>query len=77
MAPHLAEGSKHLFNYPEAFTTLPEYSAHRGQVVEVVRPLTAAEYDNEGDAMYLVRAADGWEGHAFDSELQPVAVSAG
>ncbi len=62
-----------IFNYPKQFTTLPDYTAHAGQVVTIVRPLRSDgpdfEYDYEGELMYLIRADDGWEGHAFDSEL--------
>lgn len=61
------------FNYPEGFTTLPEYSAHRGQVVTITRPLRRGdEYDYDGEGMYEIRAADGWTGHAFYSELAKV-----
>ena len=61
-----------IFNYPAEFTTLPDYSAHRGQRVQVVRELIdGVDYDLEdGDTMFLIRADDGWEGHAFASELQ-------
>ena len=60
-----------IFAYPTEFTTLPDYSAHVGQAVEVVRPLRRGdEYDYCGDGMYLVRASDAWEGHAFYSELR-------
>lgn len=59
-----------VFHYPEQFETLPDYSAHRGQLVEVVRPLRRDEYDFQGESMFLIRAADGWEGRAFRSELQ-------
>jgi len=60
-----------IFNYPKEFTTLPEYTAHTGQVVTVIRPLTNEEADQGGDLelMYLVRADDGQELHAFESEL--------
>jgi len=61
---------KRKFHYPENFTTLPDYSEHRGQMVEVIRPLTRDEYTFEGEAMFLIRAADGWEGEAYRSELQ-------
>lgn len=61
-----------IFDYPEAFTTLPEYTAHAGQLVTVVRPLIdGAEYDNQGDPMFRIRASDGWEGDAWKSELRP------
>jgi len=61
---------KKRFGYPGVFTTLPEYTAHAGQTVEVVRQLTNDECDPECQPMYLIRAADGWEGHAFDDELE-------
>lgn len=62
-------GTSRKFNYPVEFVTLPEYSAHRGQQVEVVRRLTNDECDVAMQPMYLVRAADGWEGHADRGEL--------
>jgi hypothetical protein len=63
-------GSRVRFDYPDAFTSLPDYTAHAGQIVSVVRPLDpATEYDDQGERMYVVRADDGWEGHAFRSEL--------
>jgi hypothetical protein len=61
------------FDYPEHFVTLPGYSAHRGQAVEVLRELVdGEEYDGPLaglERMYRVRAADGWEGDAWESEL--------
>lgn len=65
----MANAPAYIFQYPNEFQTLPEYSAHRGAPVIVLRPLTRAEYDYQGEGMYLIRAADGWEGHAFRSEL--------
>lgn len=62
--------SERTFYYPREFKTLPEYTAHAGQKVEVLRPLTRDEYDFEGEAMFLVQASDGWQGHAYRSELQ-------
>lgn len=62
--------SRRTFHYPKEFVLLPDYSAHRGQQVTVVRPLTRQEYDFEGEAMFLIRADDGWEGHAWRTELQ-------
>lgn len=63
-----------LFTYPEAFQEYPEYRAHSGQVVEVIRELIdGEEYDGPlaglPECMFLIRAADGWEGHAFETEL--------
>lgn len=63
----------YIFDYPEAFVTLPGYTEHAGQLVEVVRPLRRDEFDFESEAMFLVRAEDGWEGHAYRSELRRVA----
>lgn len=63
---------RYVFDYPEAFVTLPEYSARRGQLVEVVRPLKRhVEFPYEGEAMFRIRAEDGWEGDAWRSELRP------
>jgi hypothetical protein len=59
-----------VFDYPAAFTTLPDYTAHAGQKVVIVRQLTLDEADQECQPMYLVRAADGWEGHAYLDELE-------
>jgi hypothetical protein len=63
------------FNYPKEFVTLPEYTEHAGQVVEVIRKLTAREADppneeNGLEQMFFIRAADDWTGHAFESELE-------
>lgn len=70
--PHLKIGDKLIFRYPKAFTSLPEYSAHRDQEVVLVRPLNVGqEYDFEGDPMYEVQAADGWRAQAYGSELEP------
>lgn len=73
-------GTKWKFNYPRQFVSLPEYTAHAGQTVEIVRALReGVEYDDpavvlgEGhgsDAMFEVRAPDGWTGHAWASELE-------
>lgn len=65
-------GSRYVFGYPETFTTLPEYTARRGQIVTVKRAMEPGkEYDDEGDPMFEIEAADGWIGHAFASELLP------
>lgn len=47
----------------------PEYTAHSGQVVTVIRRLTDAECDSECQPMFLVLADDGWEGNVFGDEL--------
>jgi hypothetical protein len=63
-------GNRYCFAYPEAFTTLPDYTAHAGQQVTVLRQLTDEECDPECQPMYLVQADDGWTGHANNSELE-------
>ena len=63
------KGRSFRFDYPSAFTTLPDYTAHIGQTVKVIRRLGADEADTEVQPMYEVRAADGWRGHAFRDEL--------
>ena len=64
---------KKTFNYPKEFITLPAYTAHRGQVVEVLRELRDGdEYDGPIaglERMFEIRASDGWIGNAFESEL--------
>ena len=63
------------FNSPTELVTLPEYTAHAGQVVQILRPCTRDEADGpeQGEEqMYLIRADDGWLGHAFESELEVV-----
>lgn len=62
-------GASYTFHYPREFTTLPEYTAHAGHTVVVVRQLTDAECDPECQPMFEVRTADGWTGHADESEL--------
>ena len=54
------------FGHPDGF---PEYTAHRGAVVTVLRLLTDQECDPECGPMYAIRADDGWEGVADGSEL--------
>lgn len=50
--------------------TMPEYEAHHNQLVEVLG--VAQEETSEDEGMTRIRAADGWEGEAFDSELEEV-----
>lgn len=58
------------FNYPKEFKTLPEYTAHAGQTVTIIRRLTLEEADISQQPMYEILAADGWHGHAFADELE-------
>lgn len=62
-------GTTRRFNYPKQFTTLPDYSAHRGQYVTVIRLLLPGIETDVNIPMYEVRAADGWIGHAHKDEL--------
>lgn len=75
-------GGVYRFDYPEEFSSLPDYSARRGMEVTVVAPAPENEADviwddPEGtgedrivDRMFIVKAADGWTGHAWESELR-------
>ena len=60
-------GSRMWFDYPHAFVTLPDYTAHRDQLVTV----TARDYDcdEENAPMFKVTADDGWTGTAWLEEL--------
>lgn len=74
-------GTSYRFDYPVEFTSLPEYSAHRGMTVTVIRPCREDEadvlwddLDGNGndtivDRMFIVQAMDGWIGHAWETEL--------
>lgn len=62
----IAIGGKYKFEYPPEFKTLPDYSAHAGDIVTVKRMLNGDESDFE---MYEVQADDGWIGHADECEL--------
>lgn len=64
----------YIFDYPLELFPLPGYASHAGQMVSVVRPLRHrgddAEFEFKGEAMFRIRAADGWEGNAMRSELR-------
>lgn len=73
-------GQRYTFNYPEEFTSLDDYSAHRWHTVIVLGPCPPEEADvlwddPDGtgarivDRMFKVRADDGWSGSAWESEL--------
>lgn len=64
-------GTLRRFAYPRQFVTLPDYTAHAGQSVRVLRRLTEQEADRGADLerMYWVRTRGGWEGAAFESEI--------
>lgn len=75
-------GQRYKFAYPVEFVSLDDYSNHRGQIVSVLRPTRADEADvlwdqvdaSEAeqivDRMFVVVAPDGWEGQAWESELE-------
>lgn len=70
MEKPIVVGRTYRFKYPAEFTTMPEYTAHSGQLVTVQREAREGiEYDYEGDKAYYVKASDGWTGFAFSSEL--------
>jgi hypothetical protein len=65
-------GNQYRFNYPKEFTTLPEYTAHAGQIVTVTQMVPDSDVDAEVETMWTIAAKDGWIGQAFESELEPV-----
>jgi hypothetical protein len=77
----IVNGKNYRFDYPEEFTSLNDYSAHRGATVTVIGPAPPEEADvlwddpnGTGtniivDRMFRVKAADGWSGCAWESEL--------
>jgi hypothetical protein len=65
-------GASYRLDYPTAFKTLPDYTAHAGQEVKVLHQLRADEADQENERMYEIEAGDGWKGHADASELVEV-----
>lgn len=58
-----------LFTYPDFGTPCgqPEHKAHSGQVVNVLR--LVGKHEETGEEIFLIRAADGWQGEANASEL--------
>lgn len=65
-------GKQYVFCYPDEFTSLPEYTAHAGQVVTVLCQLSEEECDPECQPMWRIQASDGWIGAASDGELDAV-----
>lgn len=60
------------FDYPPHFEFLPDYQSHRGQLVLVLRECNDTEADGPArgcEQMFKIRAADGWEGDAYATEL--------
>ena len=69
--PAYQAGDQLLFRYPLAYDDDDKgYREHSDQQITIVRSLIHPdEYENLGDPMYRIRAADGWEGDAWESEL--------
>lgn len=67
-------GRRYTFVYPDFGTPVgyPDYVAHRFHIVTVVKQMQRHDARLEREAAFLVRAADGWEGTAFQSELYPI-----
>ncbi len=71
MPKRITPGCTARFTYPDYGTpnNYPAYTAHSGQRVVVLRQLT----DPGGEQpLYVIRAEDGWEGHANADELRVV-----
>ena len=75
------------FDYPAEFVTLPEYTAHAGQVVTIIKEVHQGMGNEYGDVplkadgtyepepwdverLFVIQAADGWQGEAWESELE-------
>ena len=65
-------GGTYRFTYPNYGTpnSHPDYTAHSGQKVRVLRQLTDKECNPECQPMWRIRASDGWIGSANSSELR-------
>lgn len=76
--PPIVVGHAYVFAYPDFGqpSSQPDYDAHRFYVVTVLKQLQVADAESEQQAMYEVRADDGWQGEAFDSELYPLQLEA-
>lgn len=62
----------YVFKYPIEFVTLPEYSDHRDDIVQIVRACTNDEAYNYPEQMYHIQANHNpWSGVAWESELVP------
>jgi len=66
--PAIEIGQSYRMYYPSRFATRPEYTAHNGQMVKVLRHLGEDECDTEY-TMFQVQAEDGWIGHLYEQEL--------
>lgn len=63
-------GKRAVFTYPEAFSEVSGHRAHSGQTVVVIGKGDAfAAECADGDPLWKIRAEDGWEGVAWESEL--------
>jgi hypothetical protein len=66
-------GQAYIFNYPELPSLMcPEYLAHRGQLVTVIRELVDDKVYPSNTFMYEVEALDGWRGNVWPIQLIPV-----
>jgi hypothetical protein len=66
-------GKEYVLAYPDFGTPdgNPDYTAHRFQVVKVLRPTNSDERDEELGPGFVVQAKDGWQGQVEPSELYP------
>jgi hypothetical protein len=72
--PHPMIGTRQRFTYPDfGSSEYPEYIAHTGQMVTVIRQLTDRECDLEAQPMFEFVADDGFIGHCDLSELDGTA----
>ncbi len=63
-------GKQYQFCYPREFKSLPEHTAHNGQIVKVLANVPSdADSDPDLETLWRIEATDGWQGDAFESEL--------
>ena len=65
-------GGKYKFIYPDYGSpdSYPTYTAHSGQIVTVLRQIRMGNKESERqEAMFRVKAKDGWKGAVNESEL--------
>lgn len=62
-------GGKYRFTYPNYGNpdSYPEYTAHSGQIVTVLRKLEPNKYHEH---LYEVQAEDGWKGSVVSDDLR-------
>lgn len=67
----IVEGVTAVFTYPAAFSEFKGHEKHSGQTVKIIGKAEDFEvHEADGDPLWCIRAIDGWEGVAWESELE-------